>query len=127
MHVGPGFGAEVADPGLDINAAIGLDDEQAVEANRATRIAADGDADATNLGAVALAGAYFSLVPLELLGAAIERFLDKGAGCVLLLAGHERSEWGFAFRGVNAADGNLIYAEFARGLGEDRLHDGDAL
>ena len=93
----------------------------------AAGVAADRYADAAHLRAVALAGVHFSLIPLELLGAAVERFLDERAGRILLLAGHERSERRFALRGIHAPDGHLIDAELSRGFREDRLHDRDSL
>ena len=127
MHVGPGFRPQIADAGLDVDAAIGLDDEQAVKARGAAGVTADRHANAAHLRAVALAGVHFPFIPLELLGAAVERFLDERARRILLLARHERSERGFAFRGVHAPDGHLIHAEFPRGFREDRLHDRDSL
>src|SRR5580692_10841470 len=76
VHVSPGLRPQIADTGLDIDMAIGLDDEQAVKARGAAGITTDRYADTPHLRAVALAGAHFSFIPLELLGAAVERFLD---------------------------------------------------
>ena len=56
MHVGPGFRSQIADAGLDIDPAIGLDDEQAVKARGAAGVATDRYADAAHLRAVPLAG-----------------------------------------------------------------------
>ncbi len=41
MHVGPGFRSEIADAGLDVDAAIGLDDKKPIEPYRAAGVAAD--------------------------------------------------------------------------------------
>src|SRR6266853_3413309 len=102
MHVGPGFGAEIADPGLDINAAIGLDDEETVEAHRPAGVAADRCADTSHFRAIALAGFHFPLIPLELLGATVQRFLDECAGGILLFPIHKRTERGLSFGAVDA-------------------------
>ena len=66
-------------------------------------------------------------LPLELLGAAIERFLEEAACCVAALAFDDRAELGLAFRAVDAAQRHLVDAELACGFGEDGLDDRDAL
>ncbi len=60
---------------------------------------AHGDADAADLRPLALAGTRFALVPLEELGAAIERLLHERAGDVPALSIRPRRAVNrFAFR-----------------------------
>ena len=79
--------------------------------------------------AVALAALRLALVPLEQLGALVERLLDERARHVLprRLRTGRRAELRLALRRVDAADRHLIDAELARRLGDDRLHQHDAL
>ena len=108
--------------------AVGLDDEQAVVAGRSRDEGARGDAVAADLRALTLAASHLALGPLELLGAAIERFLDEGARRMGPLASRiGTAEHGLAFRRVDAMDGHLIDVQLPRRLGEDRLHQHDAL
>src|ERR1035437_1713189 len=122
MHVGPGFSSHIAYAGLDIEPAIGFDNKQSVKADGAAGIASQSDADPAHLRSVAFAGAYFQFVPFELLGPAVQRFLDECAGGILLLARCERSERSLAGRSVEAAQSHLIDAEFPRGLRQYRFH-----
>src|SRR5918994_2341771 len=71
--------AEVADPSLDIEMAVRLDDEQAVEASRPADESADGDTDATNLTAHTLAAVRLTNVPAEFEGAFVECLLQETA------------------------------------------------
>ena len=119
--------AEVADAGLNIEASIGLDDHQTVEADGTADEDAGGHTHAAYL-VTALLRERHALIPFELFLAAVERFLNIGAGDVGALAGfiggtHLR----LAFGTVEAVQRDLIDAEFARGLGENRLHQRDAL
>ena len=66
-------------PDWNCTFAVRLDDEQAVEAGRAGRVRADRDAGAADLRADALAAARLLLVPVEQLGALVERFLHERA------------------------------------------------
>src|SRR5262249_7852799 len=65
MHVHDGVRAEVADAALELHAAVGLDDQQAIEPDRARRVRADRNASAAHLVADALAAARLLLFPVE--------------------------------------------------------------
>src|SRR5213083_3079425 len=110
--------AVIADAGLEGDAAVGLDDEQTVEANRSGGERADRDADAAGLGALTLAAVQrLLLVPLEELAPFVERFLDERARDVVLLAVRERRpERRLAGRRVDPAHVDLIEAEHSGGL-----------
>src|SRR6266516_1365642 len=71
--------AEIADARLDVHPAVRLDDEQAVVSRRSGNEGARGHAVAADLRSLALAALHLPLVPLELLRAPIERFLDESA------------------------------------------------
>ncbi len=123
------LGAEVADAGVHVHVAVGLDDEQAVESGRAADETADRDADAAHLGAVALAAVRLARIPAELERALVERLLEEAARRVRAI--RPRAFAGpnlrLACGRVDLPDLHLIDAELARSLGEDRLHDRDAL
>ena len=111
-------------PDWNVHAAVRLDDEEAVEADRAARERADRDADAAHLACPgACRCGAFLLVPLEQLAALVERFLDERAG-------RRRPACRSGSAGPNGALPagalilrmlDLIDAELARGLREDRL------
>ena len=86
MNIDDRFCAQVADAGLECDAALRRDDDQTVEADGAADIAAERYADAAHLGADAFGLTRHSFLPLELLGAAVERFLEEAAGRVTALA-----------------------------------------
>src|SRR4029079_17685072 len=130
VHVEHRVCAEVADAGLNLQAAVAFDDVQTVDSDRATGIRADRDADAARLVALlARRGERrLALLPLEHVAALVERFPDERAGHVRLPAvGQRRTERRVAGGRVDLAQLDLIDAEFLRGLREDRLHDADAL
>src|SRR5277367_1001453 len=107
--------------------AIRLDDDQSVKSDVAAGIGAHGNADTPSLRTAAL-GLRDALFPLELFGAAVERFLDEGTGCVRqFAASSRRSERRFAFRSVDAAQGDLIDIEFPCGFRKRGFHDRDPL
>ena len=89
VDVADRLGSEIADAGLDVESAVRLDDEKPVEPDGARRrnVLIETPTPRTFVP-FALAGARLSLVPLELLRAAVERFLDERAGGVGLLASH---------------------------------------
>ena len=72
-----------------------------------------------------LAGCF--LLPLELLGAAIKRVLEEATRRMAALALHHRPKLRLAFRAIHAAKRHLVHAEFARGFGQNRFDDGNAL
>src|SRR4029077_12836276 len=111
------------DAGLEGDAAVRLDDEEAVEADRAARVGADRDADAARQTSLLLAaGRRLLRVPLEQPWSLVQRFLDEGARDVGLLAvGQRGPERRMAGRGVDPADRHLIEAQLLGGLREDRL------
>src|SRR4029079_14409683 len=80
VHVEHRLGPEVADPGLNREPSVRLDDQQAVEADRASRVGADRDADATHLRSDPLTAAALALLVVEQLGAFVERLLQERAG-----------------------------------------------
>src|SRR6185295_20137212 len=66
MHVERGVRSEVADPRLELEAAVRLDDEEAVEPDRAAGVRTDRHADATGFVALLLAAdRRFLGVPAE--------------------------------------------------------------
>ena len=114
-------------PDLDVQPAVRLDDKQPVESDRAADEAAGGHADAAHFGAAAL-GLRLPLIPVERLVPLVERFLDERAGDVEPLPVRQRrTDVRLAFRHVDAVNRHLIDAQLARGLGNDRLHQHDAL
>src|SRR4029077_19284768 len=117
MHVEHRVRAEVADARLDLQAAVRLDDEQAVESDRAARVRAHGDADAARLVALATRGGEHRLArfPLELVAALVERFLHERARHVGRPAvGPRGSEWRVARRRVDLPHLDLIEPELSR-------------
>src|ERR1700676_3877369 len=127
MHIAPGLGTEIADPGLNIDFAIGLDDEQPIKARRPAGVTADRHSNATHFRTVPLAGMYFSFIPFELLGPTIERFPDERARGICLLPIYERPERSLSRRSIDSPQSALIDSKLARGLCENRFHDRDAL
>src|SRR5437667_4319223 len=104
MHVEHRVRAEIADARLDLDAPVRLDDEQAVETDRAARVRADRYADAARLVTclVSRRQGRLALLPLELFAAHVERFLDERARDVRLLAvGQRRAEGRVAGRRVD--------------------------
>src|SRR5580765_3256586 len=129
MYVEHRVRSEVPDAGLEGDAAVRLDDEEAVEADRAARVGADRDADAARQTSLLLAADRRLLrVPLEQLVSFVERFLDERARDIGLLAVRQRGpERRVAGRGVDPADLHLIEPELFGGLREDRLEQADPL
>src|SRR3954470_21812289 len=82
LTIGERFGAEVADAGLHVHLAVGLDDEQAVKADAPRVVGADRHAAAAHLVPYALSVACLAFVPLEHLRALVERLIDEAAGRV---------------------------------------------
>src|SRR5213592_1097925 len=109
--------AEIADARLDVQPAVRLNRHQTVVADRSGSVWADRDTDAADLRPVTLTGARLPLVPLEALGAAIERLLHEGARHVRALAvGPRRAVQRLAFRRIDPANRDLIEAELLRRL-----------
>src|SRR5437879_4300503 len=120
------LGPEITDSRLDVEPAVGLDDEEPIEPDRATDVTAARYPNAARLRTASLRE-RFSLVPLEHLGPAVERFLEEGACGVSLLACDQRSEFRFALGRIDAPDGDLIDLELARRLRQQRLHQRNPL
>src|SRR5579862_4297342 len=109
MHIVHRLGSEISDSRLEAKHAVRLQQEQAVETDRAADICADGDAGPANLGTYFLWIAGNALGPLELLRALVQRLFDERAGGVSSLpVGKGRSELRLAFGSVDPADGHLI-------------------
>ena len=86
MHVDHRFGSQVADARLNLHAALRSDDDQPVEAGAAAVEDSQRYAHAAHLGANLLGLARHPLVPLELLGALVQRLLQEAACHVRALA-----------------------------------------
>src|SRR5216684_8936000 len=76
------------------------------------------DPDADHLGAAPLAAELDLFIPLEALGALLQRLLEEGAGEVFPLL----AVLAAAVGRIDHADGEAVDVELARGLVEDRLH-----
>src|SRR5262249_27473111 len=110
MTVADRPGAVIADPGLNVEPAIRFDHEQAVEADRPGGVRADRNADAANLGSVAFAALRLALIPLEYVGALVQRLLDERTRGVLPhgLRPPRRSEHRLSNRCIDAANLDLV-------------------
>src|SRR4030095_5822531 len=123
LTIGERLRPEVADAGLDVHPAIRLDDEEAVEADRARVVRADRDAAAAHFVALAHAASRFAFIPLEHLGALIKRLLDETtSGIRSIAACVSGTELRLAGRRVDLADLDLVDATLARTLRDPRLH-----
>ena len=107
--VGDGVGAQVSDPLVHVELAVGADDQQSVAARAACGEGAEADSDARDLGAVAPTREPLLRFPVEQLAAQVERLADVRAG--------ERSLPGpqpaIAVRCVDLADLETVEVEFA--------------
>src|SRR5579863_9269213 len=56
MYIGPRFRSQIADPGLNVNPAVGLNHEKAVEARSAAGVTTDRDTHSSHLRTDPLAG-----------------------------------------------------------------------
>src|SRR3989442_8854782 len=109
--------AEVADARLHVELAIGLDRHQAVVADRAGSMLPYCDTDSAHLRPVACAGASLALLPLEQLGATIERLFDERARHVAARAARiRRAVQCLSLRRVDPPDRDRIDSEFLGGL-----------
>ena len=125
MHIDDGFSSQIADAGLDIEAAIRLDYEQTVEAHGAGGVGANRHAHAAHLRAAAFR-LRFPLVPAEQLCAAVERLFDELADMVAL-AFHGSANGSLPSRCIDVPHGYLIHTQLACGFSEHRFHDDHAL
>ena len=114
-----GVGAEIADAGMDVQLAVRRDAHHAVEAVRAGGVIALADADAGHLGAVALAGLFLLLLPLEHLGALVQRLLLEGAGQGTAIG----ADLGGRVGRIHAPDREPVDVELLRRLVDHRLED----
>src|SRR5205814_11926 len=119
--------SQVADSGLELDPAIGRDDQKSVKSDGAAYVTTKGYADAAYFRAHAFRAARHPLLPLELLRASIECVLEESAGRVLQLALDRRTVLRLALGTVDAADGYLVQPEFACSFGDDRFDDGNSL
>src|SRR4029077_7050143 len=112
VHVERRVRAVVADARLELELAVRTDDEHAVETGRPARERADRHARAADLRTIPLAAARLLLVPVEQLGAFVERFLHERARDIGLLIARRnaRTELGLAGGRVDPADFHLIDA-----------------
>src|ERR1035437_6518972 len=114
MHVDHRFRSEVADSGLEVHTPIRLDNEETIEADRATDETTQRNPDAAHLRSDPFRRARDPLAPFELFCPAVEGFLEERARRVGSLALRRRSERRFAFRTIDSADGDLVEFELAR-------------
>ena len=115
--------AEVPDPLVDVQLAVGADEEEAVEARRSPHVGADAHPDARDLRAVPLAAEGLLPGPVELLGSDIDRLADEGARRGRALLPERR-----VVRGrVHLPDLDPVDPQFARRLVDQRLEHGDDL
>ena len=115
---GVGVRAEVPDPGVDVQPAVGGDAHQPVLAALARPMVGLADPDPGYAGPLALAAARQPLLPSEALGALGKRLSQMSAGDGPLAAAVE----GVRVGGVDAADGQLVDTQLARRLVEQRFH-----
>src|SRR5581483_2677312 len=121
-------GAEVADARLDVHPSVRLDDEQAVVPGRPGDERARRHAVAAHLRALPLAAGGGALAPPEHLRPAIERLLDERARRMRALSARAGgAEHRLALGRVHAVNRDLVDAEPARRLRENRFHEHDAL
>src|SRR5450755_2246349 len=106
MYIHHRLGSEVADPGLEGDSSIRLDDEKTVESDDATNVTAQRNADTANFRAnpLLIRSPRDPLTPFELLRATVERFFQECAGGVLTFPLHHWSERRFALGAVDAPD-----------------------
>src|SRR5204863_2540847 len=76
-------GTVIADSRLDVEPAVGLDHQKAVESDRPGAVGAHRDTDAADFRSVALAALQLAFVPPEHPGTLVERLLDECARDVL--------------------------------------------
>src|SRR5207237_10291531 len=116
--------AKVAYTRLNVELAVGPDRHEPVVSDRPGSVRSDRHTKAAHLGADALPGACFPLVPLEQLDAAVECLLHERARHMSALSvGSRRAVRRLAFGRVDAADRNLIEPELPGRLRDNRLHD----
>src|SRR3989442_1071205 len=128
MAIAHRFRSEIADARLDVHAAVRLDDEQAVVPGRPGDERARRHAVAANFRPLTLAALRLALVPPEYLRAAIERLLHERARRIRALTARVRgTELRFPFGRVDPMDRDMIDAELARALRENRLDQHNAL
>src|SRR3954451_7257708 len=112
MDVEHRLGAEIADPRLDGHPSVRLDDQQAVEPDRPGGIGTETHADAAYLRSVLRTAAVLPRLPVEQLGALVERLLRERARDVLPCAACIRSaEGSLALRRVDLVHRQLIDPE----------------
>ena len=127
MDVDYRFSSQVADAGLEGDAAVRLYNEKSVEADRAAHETTERDADAAHLRADPFRSPCYPVLPFELLRAAIEGLFEKCAGCMLPRSIYRSAEWRLALGTVDTPDRHLVQPELARSLRDDRFDDHDAL
>src|SRR5205823_10366499 len=121
VNINNGFCAEIADAGLNDDAAVGLDEEQPVVTNGSGEKAAGRNADSANFAPTAFRLGP-TLLPAKLLSARIEGFFQEGAGRMHALAFALGAPGRFALGTICLANVNLIKRELARRLRQQRLH-----
>src|SRR6059036_3372379 len=108
--------AEIPDARLHVQLPVGPNRHQAVETDRSRPVRTDGHADPPHLRSAPLSRARLSLVPLEQVGAAVERLGDERARGMATRAGTRRSVRRFPSRRVDAVNLDLIDSKLLRCL-----------
>src|ERR1700675_763092 len=81
---------QISDSRVKVDVSVGSDHQKPVEADSAADIAAQGHTNSTHFGSDSLGSAGNALLPPELVGTPVERFLDERAGRVRQLLIYRR-------------------------------------
>src|ERR1700722_1757677 len=127
VNVDHRLGSQIADSRLELDPALGRDDEQSIEAYRAADVTAKRYANSARFGSDPFGAASRSLAPIELFRSTLKRFLKKCASRVLKFTLYRRPVLRLAFRTVHVADRDLVHAELSCRFRNDRLDDRDPL
>src|SRR5579862_5806726 len=107
VYIEKGFRPQISDAGLDGDASVGLDDEQAVESDRSPDEATRGNTNASHHGSTALRSSE-TILPLELFGSAIEGFFQERARRMSPRSVSHRAYGRLALGTVHLSNLNLI-------------------
>src|SRR5215469_10999576 len=108
MNVNYRFSTEIANARLEADVTVWFDQHQTIESYRAPDVTAQGNTNASDFGSHPLGIASNALLIFELIGSAVEGFLDECTCRIGPLAANCRAHGGLAFRRIDIADRNLI-------------------
>src|SRR5436190_1905347 len=112
--------AEIADARLHVELPVGTNRHQTVEPDRPCPVRTDGNADAADFRSAPRSSAGLAIVPLEQVGAPVERLGDERARDVTARARTGRSVRRLSPRRVDSVDLNLVDSKLVRCLRDDR-------